>query len=384
MPAGTGVPLLRKAHQDPEPAAGHRPAWRQVYWLGSWAVPILVLATLAGFDLLFTPELVYLPLLSLAPAFASVRLRPGHVAVVGLAAMALWVPMASNDHVLGAFGGFVALGTIAGATLVGVASSAVRRRNERELMDVQAVVRIAERVLLREPPARVGQLELAARYLSAASAARIGGDVYDVVSTGETVRILLGDVQGKGLPAVQTASVVLGAFRESAYDAPGLAEIAQRIELSLARRAPDGRFVTAVLAQARSDGSRIEILNCGHPPPLLLAAGEAHFAEPPVARLPLGLGDLAPLPWHTSSLPLRAGDQILFYTDGISEARDGSGAFYPLKRSAPLLVQAGPDQPDPDQSLARLTADVTRYAGGTLRDDATMLLLRRSAAIASK
>jgi hypothetical protein len=62
-----------------------------------------------------------------------------------------------------------------------------------------------------------------------------------------------------------------GAFRSAAYDAPGLAQIVDQIEVSLVREHHEEEFVTAVLAQVCDGGSKVEVLNCGHPPPLLLS-----------------------------------------------------------------------------------------------------------------
>jgi hypothetical protein len=76
------------------------------------------------------------------------------------------------------------------------------------------------------------------------------------------------------------------------------------------------------------------------------------------------------------TVALRPGEQILFYTDGISEARNKSGEFYPLERSGPLL-----DGQPPDTALDRLYRDVLRYVGHILNDDATMLLISRRPAM---
>jgi serine phosphatase RsbU (regulator of sigma subunit) len=338
------------------------------------ALPFLILAVLALADLLTHPRRVYLPLLSLAPAFAALLLRPALVVLTGCAAMALWYPMASNDMRLGSFSSFVSLATVVGVTAVGAAISAGRRRRQRELADVRAVAAVAERVLLRPTPSRIGQIQLAATYVSATQAARIGGDVYDVITTGTGTRLLIGDVQGKGLPAVQTAAVVLGAFREAAYDAPGLPEIAERIEISLRRQAVAGEYVTAVLMEVPADGATLRILNRGHPPPLLCTGAAARFVEPPEAALPLGLDGLllpGPVP-PPGVLRLRPGDRLLVYTDGISEARDSAGNFYPLEHCGHLLSEG-----DPQAALERLAADVARHAGGAFDDDAAMVLLCR-------
>ena len=312
-----------------------------------------------------------MPLLSLGPALAAVSLRPVQTVLMGGLAMALSLLLAAYDGLLGSRQWFIALATIVGVTVTGVIASAGRQRREREFADVRAVAEVAQRVLLRPVPTGAGQVDVAVRYISAAAAARIGGDLYEVVVAGEDVRLIVADVQGKGLAAVQTASVVLGAFREAAYDAPDLGEIVARIELSLERQVSEEEFVTAVLAQIAA-GDSIEILNCGHPPPLLLSRGSVRLAEPPETGLPLGLAHLAAAPRKPGVFPLRAGGLVLFYTDGISEARDKAGTFYPLDRCGAMFDGLGPEP-----ALDRLSDDVIQHVGHELHDDAAMLLISR-------
>ena len=266
----------------------------------------------------------------------------------------------------------IALSTIAGVTVAGVIASAGRRRREHELANLKAIADAAQQILLRPVPRRIPPVDIAVRYVSAAASARIGGDLYEAVSAGGGVRLIVGDVLGKGLPAARTAAVVLGAFRESAYDAMNLVEIAARIESSLQHQEAVEEFVTAVLAQISTDGRQAEILNCGHPPPLLVRDGEVTAAEPAEASLPVGLAALIPEARDVSTIPLKHGDRLLFYTDGITEARDRQGAFYPLERSGALL-----GLPDPGAALDRLIEDVLRHVGHALQDDAAMLLIGR-------
>jgi serine phosphatase RsbU (regulator of sigma subunit) len=174
------------------------------------------------------------------------------------------------------------------------------------------------------------------------------------------------------MAAVQTAAMVLASFRESAYDAADLAAIAEHIELSLDHQAPDERFVTAIMAEIAWNGAGIRLLNCGHPAPLLVSGGLARLAEPVEAALPLGLSGLAAGDRKEYTVPFGPGDGILFYTDGISEARDTSGVFYPLSRCSPLLAS-----PDPDVALGRLYHDVLGHVGGHLHDDSAALLVIR-------
>jgi hypothetical protein len=334
-------------------------------------LPFLVMAVVAAVDLLAGPRVGFLPLLSLGPALAAVSFRPARTVLVGGLAMTLCVMLAVYDSLDASRRGFIALATIAGVTAAGAVASAGRHRRERELANVSAVAEAAQRVLLRPVPRQVGAVQMAVRYISATASARIGGDLYEVIATRGTVRLIIGDVQGKGLAAVQTAATVLGAFREGAHDAPDLSALAARIELSLQRQAADEEFVTAILAQVAGGGEGIEILNCGHPPPLLLNGSRARFAEPPDAGLPLGLTGLATAGRGVDAVTFGPDDQILFYTDGISEARDRSGAFYQLGGCGTLLNGL-----DPDAALDRLREDVIRHVGHELRDDAAMLFMR--------
>jgi serine phosphatase RsbU (regulator of sigma subunit)/uncharacterized RmlC-like cupin family protein len=337
------------------------------------ALPFFIMAVVAVVDILVGPGVGFLPLLSLGPALAAVSRRPAQTALIGALSLVLCVLLAIYDDLAGSRRGIIALVTIAGVTVTGVVASAGRHRRERELADVKAVAEVAQRVVLRQVPREVSPIHVAVRYISAAASARIGGDLYEVIPAREGVRLIVGDVQGKGLAAVQTAAAVLGAFREAAYDAPDLGEIAARIELSLQRQAAEEEFVTAVLAQITASGSKIEILNCGHPPPLLLPRDSApRLVEPAEASLPLGLAQLAATSRELTTVSFGPGDQLLFYTDGISEARDKAGDFYPVGRCGALFGGR-----EPDDALDQLRDDVIRHVGHALLDDAAMLLISR-------
>lgn len=335
------------------------------------ALPFLLMGAVVAVDILGGPSEGFLPVLAVGPALASVSRRPLHTALVGALALALGVFLAAYDNLLGTQRGGIALVTITGVTVAGVVASAVRQRQERELADVRAVAEAAQQVLLRPVPDQTPPLEIAVRYVSASAAARIGGDLYEVISTPGQVRFILGDVQGKGLQAVRTAAVVLGAFREAAFDALNLTEIASRIELSLRHQAAEEEFVTVIMGQAVAGRSSVEILNCGHPPPLLLRDGTVTPVEDTDPGMALGLASLAQSERTPLNIAFAPGDQMLLYTDGVSEARDRTGAFYPLSRCGRLL-SAG----DPEAALERLEEDVTRHVGHALEDDAAMLLIR--------
>ncbi len=335
------------------------------------SLPFVIMAAVAVIDLLAGPTLGFLPLLTLGPTFASVSGSIRRTAVVGLIALAICVPLAHYNGLLLTWQNNLTIATIIGITGASMLAGHLRLQRERELANVRLVAEAAQRVLLRPVPRRAGDLRVALSYASAAAEARIGGDLYEVVTTPNGVRLLIGDVQGKGLEAVETAAWVLGAFREAAYDETDLSVVGERLEISLDRHLGGERFVTAILAEVH-DGE-ISLLNFGHPPPLILCHdGRVLLAEPYEEGLPLGLASLgSPMP-KPQRFPFGDGDQILFYTDGVIEARDEARAFYPLTERVHLLAAA-----DPQNALDELRADLLNHVGGPLLDDAAMLLVRR-------
>ncbi|WP_338894639.1 PP2C family protein-serine/threonine phosphatase [Streptomyces sp. TG1A-60] len=336
----------------------------------SW-MPGAVMAVVAVVDVAAGPGVGLLPLVSLGPAFSGLVGGWRRTAATGAVALLLCVGLGLYNGQFEELRGFAALGSVAGVTGVGVAAAVTRSRRETELADVRSIAEVAQRVLLRPVPLTAGPLRVAVSYTSAVAEARIGGDLYEVVASPHGVRVIVGDVQGKGLAAVETAAVVLGAFREAAHDEPDLVGLGERLERSVARELEGEKFVTAILAEIGS-GHEAVFLNYGHPAPMRLRRdGTADFPQPPSYALPLGLGGNGsdgPKPYLVSFGP---GEQLLLYTDGVTEARDEHDAFYPLADRAHLLRE-----PDPHGALDALREDVVRHAAGPPHDDAAMLLLR--------
>ncbi|MGH3393239.1 MAG: PP2C family protein-serine/threonine phosphatase [Streptosporangiaceae bacterium] len=250
-------------------------------------------------------------LLAVGPAVAAAIGGPRYTLTAGGAALGTCLLLRA-DLTAGRHPAAVSLAAVAGVTAAGALASRARQRRDHELAQVRLVADAAQQVLLRPVPERAGPVRLAARYLSAASSgARVGGDLYEVVSTPGRVRLVVGDAEGKGLPALHTAAAVLGVFREAAYEEDSLAAIARRIEASLARQPGEEQFVTAILAEVSADSAKLELLSCGHPPPLLLGTAPPRLADLGPGSLPLGLGPLTGEPRIPVTIPFGAGDQGL-------------------------------------------------------------------------
>jgi serine phosphatase RsbU (regulator of sigma subunit) len=131
-------------------------------------------------------------------------------------------------------------------------------------------------------------------------------------------------------------------------------------------------FVTALIIDIPDHQQHLTMVNCGHPPPLLLHRGRAGALEVPRPAPPLGLGSLAAAAYTPSVFPFEDGDLLLLYTDGVSEARDGEGGFYPLAARLEELTQDSPEH-----SLATINADLDAYVGRPLADDAAMIAITR-------
>ncbi|MGW7406043.1 PP2C family protein-serine/threonine phosphatase [Streptomyces sp. NPDC054833] len=273
------------------------------------------------------------------------------------------------------------------ATLVAIGAFAVifnrlLGRRAHQLVQVRSVAETAQMAVLHPIPRHLGHVTLESLYVAAAAEARIGGDLYEAIHTPYGVRLLIGDVRGKGLLAMQTAAMLLSAFREAAHDAPDLPHLARRLETSVSRNASQypevpgsdiaERFITALLAEVPDDEPVVRTVTCGHPSPLLLHRGEVRELQPAAPSPPLNLGDMASDGYHVDLAPFHPGDQLLLYTDGVTETRDRSGAFYPL---ADRISSWGDEAPH--QLLDHLHRDLIAYSGGELDDDVAALVARR-------
>ncbi|MFE3323945.1 PP2C family protein-serine/threonine phosphatase [Streptomyces sp. NPDC059176] len=329
------------------------------------------MAVVGTIDVVAGPSVGLLPLVSLGPAFAGLAGGWRRTAFIGGLALILCLVLGTYDGQMPGRRGYTALASVTGVTAAGLVAAVMRQRRETELASVRSIAEVAQRVLLRPVPRSAGHLRVGVSYTSAVAEARIGGDLYEVVAAPQGVRVIVGDVQGKGLDAVETAALVLGAFREAAHDEPDLAGVGARLERVADRELRGEKFVTAILAEVGHDG-KVTLLNYGHPAPVIVRTdGAARFAEPPGYALPLGLGihgTNGPEPYAEG---FRPGDQILLYTDGVSEARDHADRFYPLGERTALLTD-----PDPECALRALRGDLVRHVEGPLHDDAAMLLLR--------
>ncbi|GAP52323.1 integral membrane protein [Streptomyces azureus] len=355
-------------------ASASRRAFAQLA-AGTPVLPVLIVTVIALVDLVGGAGMIWLPLLAAGPALAATTNGPRGVLSVGFLAVALGATLGIRDGIPGRELAAV-LSALVAVTLASGLAGVLRGRRERVLAAVRSVAETAQHALLKPVPSTVGPFQVAVRYSAAAAEARIGGDLYALIPTPHGVRLIVGDVRGKGLPAVGTAALVLGVFREAAHDEPDLLAVIDRIERSLARNLGHDDFVTAVVAGYSQAAGHLEVVNCGHTPPLLVrACGSVTPVEPAHPSPPLGLRGLAGHAPSLHALPFADGDQLLLYTDGVTEARDHRRAFYPLAEGLERHVSH-----EPARTLDGLHDELLSHVGGRLHDDAALLLIRKPAA----
>ncbi|GAA0532130.1 PP2C family protein-serine/threonine phosphatase [Streptomyces antimycoticus] len=350
---------------------------------GGWAgllamVPVLLLVGGVVLDVFGPVPYAGLPLLSASPLAACMVLEfRGAVITAAVACvLAVCVDVLVNRPLTALV---VDLLDVALISVIALWLKWVVQRQGQRFAAVRAVAEVAQRAVLPLPPARVGAVSVATRYECADAEASVGGDFYAVRSTPFGVRALIGDVRGKGLPAVSTMAVATSAFREAAEQAVTLWELAEYMERALLRFAADvgdqpdalERFATAVLVEVSEEEGRVRLHHRGHPPPYLIRGGRVMSLEPSVPGLPLGLGmpegvDVS----GCDTFPFQQGDCLLLVTDGVTEARDRHGVYY-----EPCTRLAGRDLRTPSEVVDTLVADVTDWTGGRRRDDMAILAL---------
>ncbi|WP_051845954.1 PP2C family protein-serine/threonine phosphatase [Streptomyces sp. NRRL F-5053] len=380
--------------------AGHHGYDETIGTLRRWAgrLPYLIIAVGIAAELLTPRHVTVSAPFAAAPLVAAAFLSfRGTLAVGVLTCGCLVLVVELHDTV----GGYEVGGrtlTVVTVTLLALGVNYVLRRSGEQLASARVVAEAVQLAVLPAPPSHIDGLALAARYRAARADARIGGDFYAAEETSHGIRLIIGDVRGKGLGAVEAVVIVVGAFREAAEQEPTLADVAARLDRALQR---EGRrqlgtalfegFTTALLVEipvpapagrgealtgqesrgghAGEEGSGgegsghggggervVRMVNRGHPGPLLLHRGRATLLEASEAALPLGLAELGVWPDRVDEVAFPPGAHLLLYTDGLSEARDAHGAFY-----EPEVRLAGRRFADPDELLDTVLADVAAH-----------------------
>jgi len=180
--------------------------------------------------------------------------------------------------------------------------------------------------------------------------------------------ISIADVAGKGMPAALLMSSIQALVRTFTGDGNGPADVAGRVNRALCGNAGLSTMVTFFHAVVDGEAGTITFCNAGHNPPILVRATGA-IERLATGGLVLGIAEDAAYDQHRAAL--RAGDRLLLFTDGLTEAERADGELFEDERLVALAVQ---HRHLPARQLVdRVFAEVRQFTNGPFRDDATAL-----------
>lgn len=256
--------------------------------------------------------------------------------------------------------------------------AAVAVDNARLFAETSEVAHTLQQRLLPPRLPQIPGVDIAARYHPAGERLEVGGDFYDAFSIGEDYwGFIIGDVAGKGLGAAATTAVVRHTARAAARHSGGL-DVPAAVNEALLEAEQEEQFSTMIFGRLRFVGgdAALDLLNCGHPAPLLVRSegriDEVECAGPLLGQLPT----VKPDPVTLTLLP---GDVLVLVTDGVLEARapasePGSLRFFGHEGLTAVLTET---RGEPAESIARRIAErAVAFSGGSLGDDLAVLVLR--------
>jgi serine phosphatase RsbU (regulator of sigma subunit) len=355
------------------------------------AVPLLLVVAVPVVDHWMPAPLRIAPLLFVAPTFTVAFAGPKLTGLMGVLTLASQSVASLERHRLTREQVLLELISMAMVSALLVLFCLLRERRSRQLVRVRHVSEVAQLAVLRPLPRRSGPLLIATEYHTADPEASVGGDLFAIARGKNATRLIIGDVRGKGLDTISDTVVMLGAFRAAAHRNEPLPDLVASLDgsvsaglVELAENAQDAgeRFVTAALVDIPDDKPVIHIVSCGHPPLLLLHDRSATTLAVRRPAPPLGLGLIGEETCTPQTFPFPDGSCLLMYTDGVCEARDVNGQFYPLlEQAATHAARLAADGDDgPKALLDRITKCLLGYTAGTLNDDMAMIAVKRSSA----
>lgn len=295
--------------------------------------------------------------------------------------MVLWVPVFRRSESVGALG--LALDqddattrrlAPAVAVVVGSAVLGAKRHSDFfELARGAEHLRLAAAMqwdLLPLPTYQDPLVEVAGRVEPAYD---IGGDAFDFAANDEWMEIGVFDAMGHGLRATLLTTLAVGAYRFARRRGSELPGVAGDIDEAVRDQVGGEAFVTGHVCRLDLATGELAWLNAGHPLPLLIRDHAASPMEGAAPCLPFGLDTQ---PGEVVRVALQPEDIVLFYSDGVVEARPRSGEEFGMDRFVDLAGRHG-DKAIPLQPMVRQILDaVVEHADGILRDDATLVGVR--------
>jgi sigma-B regulation protein RsbU (phosphoserine phosphatase) len=242
-----------------------------------------------------------------------------------------------------------------------------RQQIALEKRELDEARRIQRKLLPTTMPVMDG-IELAVSWQPAEG---VGGDCFDAITFGPGhVGLSIADVVGKGIPAALLMSNLQAAVRAFATDSTSPADLCQQVNRILCGHIAEGRFISFFYCVVASEDSTLTFANAGHYPPLLVRADGS------VERLDKGgpvLGVFPDAVYEEGRTPLRSGDRIILYTDGITDVCNAADEEFGEGRLIDLAV--GSRTCSAPALQARLASAADAFSDGRFRDDATLIVM---------
>ncbi|MEU8951069.1 SpoIIE family protein phosphatase [Streptomyces sp. NPDC048489] len=259
------------------------------------------------------------------------------------------------------------------------AAETARQQAEDDRARLQDALAVLQRSLLPDTLPDVPGMETAAHYHTA-SPDRLGGDFYDIFPVnGRRFAFFLGDVCGKGPQAATLTSLTRYTLRAAALHDPDPVACLTTLNRVLHERysgSGDPRYCTAIFGTLEADTTTgrvvLHLASGGHPPALVLRSdGTAEFLHTPGGLL---IGALSDAPFATAATTLAAGDTLLLYTDGLTEARTGEDRASLFGDDA-LLAFVTHHAGEPPLSIIRALTGLLDSLDGGVDDDTALLAI---------
>jgi phosphoserine phosphatase RsbU/P len=208
----------------------------------------------------------------------------------------------------------------------------VRQQRDQLLQDVELAARVQRMFLPIRRPSIAG-LEIAGMMQPVRG---VGGDYYDYIPIDEhTIQVVIADVAGKGVPAALLMSATAAAVQLEASDKRDMLEVVDRLNSGIHSVSEGDRYVTLLLADIDARSHSLRYVNCGHNPALLFQAKTHQVVPMNSSCFPVGMFDSVGC--EINRADLAAGDILVLYTDGITEAENPQGEEFGVERLSTLI-----------------------------------------------
>jgi sigma-B regulation protein RsbU (phosphoserine phosphatase) len=239
-------------------------------------------------------------------------------------------------------------------------------RLELQEQELERAREIQQSLLPKDIPQLAG-FEVAGAWQPARS---VSGDYYDVLRLGDhRLGICIADVVGKGVSAALLMANVQAAVRAFASESESPARVCSKVNSLLHENIATGKYVTFLYGILDGEARTFQYCNAGHLYPILISGGVAQMPDSGGAVL----GVFPDWQYEDSTIELKAGDRLLLFTDGITEASDANGKeFEETSIAAFAITHAALSAKDLNSGLL---AQVTAFCSGHFQDDATLLVI---------